>query len=96
MQAGAVGGRIGHRIGLGLGEFAVQPARGDLGVEGLLLRLALLVALGGGLPSVAELLHRFAHRRRARILHRVAGIEPALAYKKRDDVDHWLFPARRF
>ncbi len=61
-------------------------ARGDLGIEGPLLRHALLMALGNRLPMVVEL----RACRGDRISHCVA--RPALCDGERDDMDHWLFP----
>ncbi|WP_181168840.1 hypothetical protein [Mesorhizobium sp. B2-4-17] len=89
VQAGAIGRCVGHGIGLGLGDLAVQPAGRDLGVEGLLLRLAPFIVLGNSLPIAVERRRRPARRRSVGIRRRIACIAPALANGERNDVYHW-------
>ncbi|RWF72200.1 MAG: hypothetical protein EOQ34_12800 [Mesorhizobium sp.] len=84
VQSLAVGRRVGHRIGLGAGDLAIQPARGDLGVESLLLRHAPRIVIGHRLPVGIELAGRRGVGRS------IAEIGTALANGERDDVDHWL------
>ncbi|WP_292178173.1 hypothetical protein [Mesorhizobium sp.] len=78
MQAGAIGRRIRRHLIFRLRDPAVEPAARQLGVERLLLVFHLLVALGDSGKLVAKTLHGAADRRSLRVLHRVAGIEPAL------------------
>ncbi|MER8576944.1 hypothetical protein NKG99_34770 [Mesorhizobium sp. M1409] len=94
MQAGAVGRRIRRHLVFRLRDPAIEPAARQLRVECLLLVFHLLVARGDGRELVAKTLHGAADRRSLRVLHRIAGIEPALGNGEGDDADHWLFPAQ--
>ncbi|CCV15016.1 hypothetical protein MESS4_730010 [Mesorhizobium sp. STM 4661] len=84
MQAGAIGRCVGRHIGLGSGDLVHHLAAGNFGVERLLLLFALLKALGDGRKLAAQALHGAADWRSLRILHRVAGIDPALSKLERN------------
>ncbi|MER9548087.1 hypothetical protein [Mesorhizobium sp. M7A.F.Ca.US.010.02.1.1] len=88
MQAGAVSRGVGRHLIFRLRDLAVEAAAGQFGVERLLLVLHLLVALGDSGKVIAQPVHGAADWRPLRILRRVAGVEPALANGKGDDVYH--------
>ncbi|ESY90823.1 hypothetical protein [Mesorhizobium sp. LNHC229A00] len=94
MQPATVGRRVGRRLVFRLRDLAVEAAARQFGVERLLPLRHLPVVLGESGEAIALTLHGAADWRPLRILRRIAGIEPALANRKGDDVDHWLFPAR--
>ncbi|WP_198022678.1 hypothetical protein [Mesorhizobium sp. LNJC384A00] len=95
MHACAIRRRVRRHFIFGLRDPRVEAATRQLGVERVLLVLHLLVAFGKSGKVVAETLHGAADRRPLGILHGVAGIEPALADGKGDDVYHLRVPRPR-